>query len=52
MARPIRETPVLYGKNATRFEKSMKEVKPMSKARREQIRKESESFRNKVTIKF
>lgn len=30
MARPIRETPILYGENARRFEEDMKRVESMS----------------------
>lgn len=52
MARPIKETPVLRGEDAARFEKAMREVKPLSKERQEQIRKESEAFRRKVIIKI
>ena len=52
MARPIKETPILKGEDAARFEKAMREVKPLSKERQEQIRKESEAFRRKVIIKI
>ena len=31
MARPIRETPILYGKNAERFMEHMRQVDNMSK---------------------
>lgn len=51
MARPIRETPVLYGKAARRFEKAMREVKPYSKEKRELMRKEYEEFRRKLAFK-
>jgi hypothetical protein len=51
MARPIRETPILYGEDAERFVKRMQEVESLSKATRaanhkklmadyEQVRKE------------
>lgn len=43
MARPIRETPILYGEDARRFEEEMKRVESMSdeerKSNREQARK-------------
>lgn len=52
MARPIKETPILRGKDAARFEQAMREVKPLSKERREQIRKESDAFRRKTIIKI
>ena len=51
MARPIRETPILSGKDARMFEKKMREVKSLSEARRQEMRKQYESFLNKVTIK-
>ena len=51
MARAIRETPVLQGKDAKRFEKAMREVKPYSKERREAMRKEYEEFRSKLIFK-
>ena len=50
MARPIRETPVLYGKDARRFEKAMREVKPYSKEKREAMRREYEEFRRKLIL--
>ena len=52
MARPIRETPILYGKNARRLEKAMREAKPFSKEKLEAMRKEYEEFRSKLTIKI
>lgn len=43
MARPIRETPVLHGKDAVHFEKEMKRVESLSaeerKANREKARR-------------
>jgi hypothetical protein len=51
MARPIRETPILSGKDARMFEKKMREVKSLSEERRREMRKQYESFLNKVTIK-
>lgn len=48
MARPIRETPILYGKNAERFMENMKRVENMSeeqrKANREKARAAYESL--------
>ena len=52
MARLIRETPILLGKDARLFEKKMREVKPLSEERRKEMRKQYESFLNKVTIKI
>lgn len=51
MARAIRETPVLQGKDAKRFEKAMREVKPYSKEKREAMRREYEEFRRKLIFK-
>lgn len=52
MARPIRETPVLYGKDAARFEKEISTAKPLSEERRAEMRKQYESFLKKVNIKI
>ncbi len=35
MARPIKETPILFGEDARRFEARMKEVRRESKAEKE-----------------
>ena len=51
MARAIRETPVLRGKNARQFEKAMREVKPYCKEKRDAMRKEYEDFRSKLIFK-
>lgn len=52
MARPIRETPILYGKNAERFMEHMKLVENMSeeqrKANREKARAAYESLITEV----
>ena len=46
MARPIRETPILFGEDARRFEEEMRRVDNLSaeerKANREKLRKEYE----------
>lgn len=39
MARPIRETPILYGEAAKRFEKRMKEKHPISEEKYGRIMK-------------
>ena len=48
MARPIRETPILYGKNAERFMENMKRVENMRekqrKANRDKARAAYESL--------
>lgn len=56
MARPIRETPVLYGKDARRFEEEMKRVESMSaeerKANREKLYQEAERIRKEWNLTF
>lgn len=42
MARPIKETPILFGEEARRFEERMKNVKPLSKERIAEIRRDYE----------
>jgi hypothetical protein len=39
MARPIKETPVVYGKNAVRILKEMENPKPLSMERMERIKR-------------
>lgn len=54
MARPIRETPILYGKNAERFMEAMARVDSMSEeeraANREECRKAYESLVDEVVF--
>ncbi len=50
MARPIAETPVLYGDDAQRFESIIQSTKPYSKEKKEQLRKTYEDFKRKVKI--
>lgn len=52
MARPIRETPILYGKDAERFEHAMNNVKPYSKEELERMRKIYEDFCKDLVIKI
>lgn len=42
MARPIRETPVLFGEDARRFEERMKHPRNVSEAERERVKKNYE----------
>ena len=44
MARPIKETPILKGKDAERFLRLMEEAKPVSKEELERIRKNYEEM--------
>ncbi len=56
MARPIRETPVLYGKDARRFEAEMRRVESLSpetrKANRENLRREYEQTCKEWNLTF
>ena len=40
MARPIKETPILYGDKARKFEESMKQVRPLSDDKLAQIKRD------------
>ncbi|MDR3269400.1 MAG: hypothetical protein LBT83_10085 [Tannerella sp.] len=44
MARPIKETPIVYGKDAVRILKEIENPEPLSKERVEEIRKAGEWF--------
>lgn len=44
MARPIKETPILYGEDARRFEERMKQPRKETKEQREQRLKDYEYF--------
>lgn len=44
MAKPIKETPFLYGKDADTFVKQNKEVKKVSKEEKEEIKEDYESL--------
>jgi len=56
MARPIRETPILYGEDARRFEENMKRVESMNpeqrRANREKVHMEAEEFRKKWNLTY
>jgi len=45
MARPIKETPVLYGEDARRFEKQMRERKQISPERKSEMERNYEIFK-------
>lgn len=47
MARPIKETPILYGEEARRFEMQMLNPKPISREREESIRRDYEFMRDR-----
>jgi hypothetical protein len=48
MAQPIKETPVLYGKDARRFEERMSNLKPLSEEERKRMKMHYEIFKKKV----
>ncbi|MBR1712700.1 MAG: hypothetical protein IJ722_04795 [Alloprevotella sp.] len=50
MARPIEETPILYGKDAERFLKGMANVKPATKEERAKAKKAFEWMRSIATF--
>ncbi len=43
MARPIKETPILYGSDARRFEQRMQNPPKVSAEKREQVRRSYET---------
>ena len=51
MARPIKETPTLKGKDAERFLRLMDEVKPVSKEEMERIKKNYEYIKSIATYR-
>jgi hypothetical protein len=50
MARPIKETPILYGEDAIRFEERMQNVRPMSIQEREEQRQAYEFVKSRATF--
>ena len=48
MARPIKPTPILYGKDAIRFEENMKTRKYLSKEEVEEMNKAYELFKSRA----
>ena len=52
MARPIGETPVLYGEDAVRFLKEMENVKPASNEEKDRVRKAYEMLKEIATFKM
>lgn len=46
MAKPIKETPELYGKDAERFERLISQTKPVSEEERERARKAYEMMKS------
>ncbi|MBR4066796.1 MAG: hypothetical protein IKJ97_08580 [Bacteroidaceae bacterium] len=52
MARPIGETPVLYGEDAVRFLNEMENVKPASNEEKDRVRKAYEMLKKIATFKM
>ena len=52
MARPIKATPVLEGKDAERFLRLMNTPRPISKEEKEQMEKDYEYFTSISTFKW
>lgn len=52
MAKPIKETPFLYGKDAETFVKENKEVKKVSEEEKEEINKNYEALRKVAEFRF
>lgn len=50
MARPIKETPILYGKDAERFVRDMKNVQPASEEERKRVRASYEKIKKLATF--
>lgn len=44
MARPIKETPILYGEEARKFEEDMKNVRPLSDEKIAEIKRDFHSI--------
>jgi hypothetical protein len=50
MARPIKDTPIIYGEDARRFTEAMENVVPISKEEREKMDKAYEWFKSIATF--
>ena len=50
MARPIAETPILYGEDAERFLYNMQHVRPVSKEKRERMQNAYEWMKSIATF--
>ena len=50
MARPIKETPILFGEDAERFLKNMKEVKAASQEEKSRVRQSYEKMKKIATF--
>jgi hypothetical protein len=50
MARPIKDTPIIWGKDAKRFTEAMENVQPLSKEERKKQREAYELFKSIATF--
>jgi hypothetical protein len=50
MARPIKDTPIIWGKDAKRLTEAMKNVQPLTKDEREEMKKAHEWFKSIATF--
>ena len=50
MAQPIADTPILTGKDALRFMQAMANVKPISKKRKEEMKRDYELAKSWATF--
>lgn len=50
MARPIKETPLLYGEDARRFVQSLKNVKPASEQEKKRVKEAYEKLKEIATF--
>ena len=50
MARPIKETPILYGKDAERFIREMENVKPATEEEKKRVRASYEKIKTLATF--
>jgi hypothetical protein len=50
MARPIKDTPIIWGEDAKRLTEAMKNVQPITKEEREEMKKAYEWFKRIATF--
>ena len=50
MAKPIKATPILFGKDAERFLKEIKNVKPASEAEKARVKASYEKMKKRATF--
>ena len=50
MAKPIKETPIIFGEDAKRFNQSIKDVKPASDDEKRRIKEAYENIKKIATL--